>query len=59
MEDSSFITKQRWSALWNGVIIGMGFFTLLSPPLNPLGLLPLGLGIVLERMQRKRLTRDQ
>ena len=55
--DSSFIKRQRWSGLWNGVVIGMGISWLLIP--NLVGVIPLIIGIGLEYMQRKRLSREQ
>jgi hypothetical protein len=55
----SFIKRQRMSALWNGVIIGIGVGTLMSVGLGGglLVILPLGLGIGVEVMQRKRMSR--
>ena len=59
--DNSFIKRHRMSALWNGVIIGIGVGTLLSvgPGAGILAIIPLGLGIGVEWMQRKRLDRAQ
>ena len=59
--DSSFIKRHRMSAMWNGVVIGMGFawVLLLLPYGNPIGFVPLGLGIFMEVMKRKRLNRAQ
>ena len=47
------LKRQRWSGLWNGVVIGMGLGWLLWGSL--IGILPLALGIGMEWMQRKRL----
>jgi hypothetical protein len=58
MEDGSFITRHRWSALWNGVIIGMGISGFMSG-LGLFAIIPFVMGIGLEVMQRKRLTREQ
>ncbi|MFH1560381.1 MAG: hypothetical protein ABID84_03100 [Chloroflexota bacterium] len=55
--ESNFIKRQRWSGLWNGVVIGMGLSWLLLG--QYIGVLPLALGIVMEVMQRKRLDRVQ
>ena len=51
--EGNFIKRQRWSGLWNGVVIGMGLGWLLWGSL--IGILPLALGIGMEWMQRKRL----
>ena len=48
-----FLKRQRWSGLWNGVVIGMGLGWLLWGSF--IGMLPLALGIGMEWMQRKRL----
>ena len=58
MEDGRFVTSQRWSALWNGVIIGMGITGVLGG-LGLFSIIPLAMGIGLEVMQRKRLTRQK
>ena len=57
--DSGFIKRHRMSAMWNGVVIGMGFawLLLLLPVGNPIGIIPLALGIFMEVTQRKRLKR--
>ena len=55
--DSSFMKRQRWSGLWNGVVIGMGLGWLLWG--SVIGIFPLALGIGIEYMQRKRLSREQ
>lgn len=57
--DSGFIKRHRMSAMWNGVVIGMGFawLLLLLPVGNPIGVIPLALGIFMEVTQRKRLKR--
>ncbi|MDA0988929.1 MAG: hypothetical protein O2783_07400 [Chloroflexi bacterium] len=59
--DISFIKRQRMSAMWNGVIIGIGVGTFMSagPGALFLALIPLGLGIGVEWMQRKRLSREK
>jgi hypothetical protein len=57
-ERESYLAKrQRWSGLWNGVVIGMGLGVLFSG--SPIGLLPLVLGIVVEVVQRRRSGREQ
>ena len=47
----SYAKRQRWSGLWNGVVIGMGLAWILFGQL--IGVLPLGLGIIMEIMQRR------
>ena len=61
MQEIDYVKRHRWNALWNGVIIGIGVGTLLSvgPAAGILAILPLGLGIGVEWMQRKRLDREQ
>ena len=55
--NSSFIKRQRWAGLWNGVVIGMGLSWILLQ--QWIGIFPLVLGIFMEVMQRKRLdTRE-
>ena len=58
---SLIIKRHRMSSLWNGVIIGIGVGTLMSVGLEGgvLAVLPLGLGIGVEVMQRKRINREQ
>jgi hypothetical protein len=58
---SLIIKRHRMSSLWNGVIIGIGVGTLMSVGLEGgvLAILPLGLGIGVEVMQRKRINREQ
>jgi len=51
--NSGLIKRQRWSGLWNGVVIGMGLSWLLLQ--QWIGIFPLLLGIFMEVMQRKRL----
>ena len=51
-QESFLIKRQRWSGLWNGVVIGMGLGWLLQYQL--IGILPLVLGIVMEVIQRRR-----
>ena len=56
------IKRHRWTAMWNGVVIGMGAFMTLaavSGGAPPLGIIPLALGIGLEVMHRKRLDKQQ
>jgi hypothetical protein len=55
--DISFIKRQRWSGLWNGVVIGMGLGWILWGSL--IGIFPLALGIGIEWRQHKRLSREQ
>ncbi|MBI2856520.1 MAG: hypothetical protein HYX93_06720 [Chloroflexi bacterium] len=55
MQEINLIKRQRWSGMWNGVVIGMGFGWLLRGEV--IGIFPLALGIVMEIMQRKRLDR--
>ena len=56
MEDGSLVARHRWSALWNGIIIGMGVTGFMSG-LGLLSVIPLAMGIGLELMQRKRLIK--
>lgn len=57
MQENYLLKRHRWSALWNGVVIGMGVGTLMALGANGvLGILPLGLGIAMEVLQRKRLN---
>ena len=51
---SSSIKRQRWSGLWNGVVIGMGLSWILLG--QWIGIFPLVLGIIMEVIQRKRLN---
>ena len=51
--NSSSMKRQRWSGLWNGVVIGMGLSWLLLQ--QWIGIFPLVLGIFMEVIQRKRL----
>ena len=51
------IKRHRWTALWNGVVIGMGAFMIIGGFI--LGIIPLIMGIGLEVMHRKRLDRQQ
>ena len=53
MQETSLIKRQRWSGLWNGVVIGMGFGWILFG--QYIGIIPLAVGIGVEVMQRKRL----
>lgn len=47
------IQRQRWSALWNGIIIGLGLSSLMLGIIP--GAVPLVLGIILEVYQRRRM----
>jgi hypothetical protein len=58
MQEINYVKRHRWSALWNGVVIGMGVFLLILVG-HPIGLLPIALGIGLEWTHRKRLDREQ
>ena len=49
------IKNHRWSGLWNGVVIGMGVGYLLSGLI--LGALPIAMGLVIEILQRKKLSK--
>ena len=51
------IKRHRWTAMWNGVVIGMGAFMIIGGFV--LGIIPLIMGIGLEVMHRKRLDRQQ
>ncbi len=51
------IKRHRWTALWNGVVIGMGAFMIIGGFV--LGIVPLIMGIGLEVMHRKRLDKKQ
>ena len=50
--ESYYVKRQRWSGLWNGVVIGMGLAWLLTNDFR--GILPLALGIGMEVFQRRR-----
>lgn len=54
MFDDRFVRRQRFSALLNGVMIGFGVVLLFG---GPLGLLPLGAGLLVEMWQQRRLPR--
>ena len=54
MDPLMLISRHRWSALMNGVVIGLGVGYLLVL-FHPLGLLPLVLGVGLEMYQRRRM----
>ena len=56
-QELNFIKRHRWSGLWNGVVIGMGVGWLVLGGF--IGIFPLILGIGLEWVQRKRLSREQ
>ena len=56
IHEVSLIRSQRWGGLWNGVVIGMGVGWLLF--MLPIGVIPLVLGIVIERRQLRVLDRD-
>ncbi|MBI2935965.1 MAG: hypothetical protein HYY31_04050 [Chloroflexi bacterium] len=47
---------QRWSALWNGIIIGLGVGNL--PIYLPFGVVFILVGVGLEYWQRKRLRKE-
>ena len=49
------IKNHRWSGPWNGVVIGMGVGYLLSGLI--LGALPIAMGLVIEILQRKKLSK--
>ena len=49
------IKNHRWSGLSNGVVIGMGVGYLLSGLI--LGALPIAMGLVIEILQRKKLSK--
>ena len=51
------IKRHRWTAMWNGVVIGMGAFMLIGGLV--LGIIPLIMGIGLEVLHRKRLDKQQ
>lgn len=51
------IKRHRWTAMWNGVVIGMGAFMLIGGFV--LGIVPLIMGIGLEVLHRKRLDKQQ
>ena len=51
------IKRHRWTAMWNGVVIGMGAFMIIGGFL--LGIVPLVMGIGLEVMHRRRLEKQQ
>ena len=53
--EANRIKRHRWTALWNGVVIGMGVSMLLT--VSPLGVIPLVMGIGLEVVHRRRLNR--
>ena len=55
--NSSFMKRQRWAGLWNGVVIGMGLSWILLQ--QWIGIFPLVLGIFMEVMQRKRLDKGE
>ncbi len=50
------IARHRWTAVWNGIIIGMGIVYLLLG--NFLGMVLLAVGIGMEYWQRRR-AREQ
>ncbi|MBF8266512.1 MAG: hypothetical protein HW388_20 [Dehalococcoidia bacterium] len=56
MNESNFISRHRWAALWNGVVIGLGVMGF-SSGAGAFSILPLAAGIGLEVMQRKRQSR--
>ena len=55
--EASRIKRHRWTAMWNGVVIGMGAFMIIGGFV--LGIIPLIMGIGLEVMHRRRLERQQ
>ena len=57
MQEINYVKRHRWSGLWNGVVIGMGFGMLLAGGI--IGILPLVLGVSLEWTQRRRLDKAQ
>ena len=48
---------QRWSAMWNGIIIGLGVGYIAFNPL--FGVIFIALGGGLEYWQRKRMQREE
>ncbi|MBI4233207.1 MAG: hypothetical protein HY686_02065 [Chloroflexi bacterium] len=48
--------RQRWSAMWNGIVIGLGIGMLPTRAL-PVGLIIVALGVGLEWWQRRRMRR--
>ena len=56
------IKRHRWTAMWNGVVIGMGAFMTLAAftgGVLPLGVIPLILGVGLEVLHRRRLDKQR
>ena len=49
--------RQRWSGMWNGIVIGMGIGWVILG--NALGFLPIGMGIALEIIQRRVMAGDR
>ena len=57
MPELSYVRSQRWSALLNGVIIGLGINGLIMAV--PFAILPLAAGIFLEWRARSSLGREK
>ena len=55
MQEITLLKRQRWSGMWNGVVIGMGLGWIMLGVF--IGILPLALGIVMEIMTRRRLDK--
>lgn len=56
IHELGLIKSQRWGGLWNGVVIGMGVGWLLF--MQIMGVIPIVLGIIIERRQLRVLDRD-
>ena len=56
IHELGLIKSQRWCGLWNGVVIGMGVGWLLF--MQIMGVIPVVLGIIIERRQLRVLDRD-
>ncbi len=57
MFDPRSIGMQRWRALINGVVIGLGVGSIITG--QPLGILFIAVGAGMEYWHRKRLNRDR
>jgi len=56
IHEVNLVKSQRWGGLWNGVVIGMGLGWLLF--MQIIGVIPLVLGLLIERRQLRILDRD-